>query len=126
MKIREKLVKIVEVQREDIENRIIEFHQDMMNDSIVSGDKINGDELTWQLHEFTKNLEHIKRGNFKEILSGGYTMCALGSECFDYIEKFFHMKEKIKDLHYENQEIMIRVLDGEVFVQDIKETDIDF
>jgi hypothetical protein len=126
MKIREKLVKIVEVQREDIEDRIIEFHQDMVNDSIAAGAKINGDELIWQLKEFTKNLERIKKGNFKEIMTEGYLMCALGSKCSEYVDSFFHMKEKIKDVHYQDQEIMIRIMDGEVFVQDIKESDIDY
>ena len=63
--LKEKLVKIVEVQREDIEDRIIEFHQDMMNDSIAAGAKINGDELIWQLKEFMKNVELIKNGNFR-------------------------------------------------------------
>jgi len=126
MKIREKLVKIVEVQREDMEDRIIEFHQDMVNDSIAAGAKINGDELIFQLKEFTKNLERIKNGNFKEIMTGGYAQCALGSKCFEYVDSFFHMKEKIKDVHYLDQEIMIRIMDGEVFVQDIKESDIDY
>ena len=126
MKIREKLVKIVEVQREDMEDRIIEFHQDMVNDSIAAGSKINGDELIFQLKEFTKNLERIKNGNFKEIMANGYMICALGSKCSEYVDSFFHMKEKAKDVHYQDQEIMIRIMDGEVFVQDIKESDIDY
>ena len=126
MKIKEKLVKIVEVQREDIEDRIIEFHQDMMNDSIAAGAKINGDELIWQLKEFMKNLERIKNGNFREIMSGGYTLCALGSKCFEYVDSFFNSKERLKDPYYENQEILIRIMDGEVFVEDIKESDIDY
>ena len=126
MKIKEKLVKIVEVQREDIEERIIEFHRDMMNDTIELGEKINGDELIWQLKEFMKNVELIKNGNFREIMSGGYTMCALGSNCFEFVDSFFNSKERMKDPHYENQEIMIRIMDGEVYVEDIKESDIDY
>jgi len=126
MKIKEKVVKIVEVQREDIEARIIEFHQDMVNDSIAAGAKIDGDELIWQLKEFTKNLERIKNGTFREIMTEGYTMCALGGECFKFVESFFNSKERMKDPYYEDQEIMIRIMDGEVFVEDIKESDIDY
>jgi hypothetical protein len=126
MKITEKVVKIIEIDRKDIENRLIEFHRDMMNDSIEVGEKLNEDELIWQLKEFTENLQRIKSGDFKGILNRGYTMCALGSKCFEYVDSYFNHKERMKDPFYQNQEIMIRVMDGIIWVEDIKESDIDY
>ena len=116
MKITTKIVSTLHLQRDYIDKNIRENAADRFKQYYDCDCMEDLQEDLQSLHVLAKDAVN---GNYAKIFSEGNTMICLSDNEMRFVDNFFQDKG-------DNEELVIEVYDGEVFIDRIKESQIDF
>ena len=117
MKITTKTVHTLHLQREQVDKNIRACVSDILNDL----SKASLEDYNSELHYISKVVNWAVNGEYAKICQEGFTMYLLDSEEAELVDNhFFNKRRGVKD------ELTLEIYDEEVFIDRIKETQIDF
>ena len=118
MNITTKTIKTLHLQRKQVDKNIQSCVSDLLDDL----SKASLEDYNSELSYISKVVDWAVNGEYAKICQEGFTMYLLDSEEAELVDNHFFNKRRNGD----NVELHLEVYDGEVFIDRIKETQIDF
>ena len=117
MKITTKIVHTLHLQREQVDKNIQACVADILDDA----SKASLEDYNSELSCISRVVDWAVKGEYGKICQEGFTMFLLSAEESELVDNhFFNKRRGVED------DLNLEVYDGEVFIDRIKESQIDF
>jgi len=116
-----KIIKTLKLEREQVDNNLLNESKHVVAETIERG-TVEDAEL--EFRELAYVFKMAKEGQYSKICKDGYTLMLLNQEQIDYVDR--HFQDLRKGIQLKEVELHLEVFDGQVLIDKVKQSEIQY